>query len=96
MSSVGYDPDDNTTALVPSANVGLDYSKFLSGKGTKLSGVRLGLLEGFFNRTESNETTPVNEVMEKMVRKLTAAGATVVRINEPVYNATAIAFLDVQ
>lgn len=96
MSSVGYDPDDNTTALVPSANVGLDYSQFLSGDGTKLNGARLGLLEGFFNRRESDETTPVNEVMDRMVQKLTAAGATVLRINETVYNATSIALLDVQ
>lgn len=96
MSSVGYDPDDNATALVPSANAELDYSQFLSGDGSKLDGVRLGLLEGFSNRTESDETTPVNEVMDKMVQKLTAAGATIVRINETVYNATSIAFLDVQ
>lgn len=96
MASVGYDPDDNTTALVPSANVGLDYSRFLYGKGTTLIGVRLGLLEGFFNRTESSETAPVNEAMEKMTQTLTAAGATIVRINETIYNATSIAFLDVQ
>lgn len=96
MANVGYDPSDNTTALVPAANIGLDYSQFLSGDGTRLNGVRLGMLEGFFNRTESDETTPVNEVMDSMVQKLESAGATVVRINETVYNATSIAFLDVQ
>jgi Asp-tRNA(Asn)/Glu-tRNA(Gln) amidotransferase A subunit family amidase len=62
-----------------------------------LQGMRFGLLEGFFNRTSSNETTPVNDAMQKHVAKLRGAGATVVSINETIYNASAIlAVLDVQ
>ena len=88
MASVGYDPADNTTALVPSASVNLDYTAALHGGSLK--GLRLGLLEGFFNRTASNETTPVNAAMDATIAALTAAGATIVPIAESIYNATAI------
>jgi Asp-tRNA(Asn)/Glu-tRNA(Gln) amidotransferase A subunit family amidase len=94
MASVGYDPNDNTTATIPSASVGVDYSADVFG-GT-LKGLRFGLLEGFVNRTSSDETTPVNNVMGKMAAVLEAAGASVASVNETVYNATAIASLDVQ
>lgn len=95
MASVGYDPNDNVTAFIPSTSVGIDYSTSIYG--SSLSGMRFGLLEGFFNRTATNETTPVNEAMANVVNTLMAAGATVVPINDTVYNATAIsAKLDVQ
>lgn len=94
MSSVGYDSKDNTTVLKPASLSNVDYSTDVLG-GT-LRGLKLGLLEGFFNRTASNETTPVNEAMDDMVSVLRRAGATVVSINDIVYNATAIATLDVQ
>ncbi|KAG0650026.1 Glutamyl-tRNA(Gln) amidotransferase subunit A 2 [Hyphodiscus hymeniophilus] len=94
MSSVGYDPNDNATSLIPSSSVGVDYSEDVYG-GT-LKGLRFGLVEGFFNRTESNETTPVTTSMAEIVLLLRSAGATVVSINETVYNATAIGLLDVQ
>jgi Asp-tRNA(Asn)/Glu-tRNA(Gln) amidotransferase A subunit family amidase len=94
MSSLGYDPNDNTTALIPSSSVGVDYSETVYGGS--LEGLRFGLLQGFFNRTASNETSPVNSVMDEMVSLLKSAGAAVISINETVYNATAIAALDVQ
>ena len=61
-----------------------------------MKGLRIGLLQGFFNRTESNETTPVNNVMDEMVSLLQGAGVTVVQINETVYNTTSIGAFDVQ
>ena len=88
MTSVGYDSNDNTTSLRPSSVEGIDYSASMLG-GT-LSGVRLGLVEGFFSRTTTNETTPVNDAMDHVASILTAAGATVVKIDDPIYNATAI------
>ena len=88
MASVGYDPSDNTTALVPTTSVNLDYTAAIHGGS--LRGVRFGLLEGFFNRTASNETTPVNTAMNATISALTAAGATIVPISETIYNATAI------
>lgn len=88
MSSVGYDSNDNTTSLRPVAVDGVDY--VASMLGGSLAGLRLGLIEGFFNRTATNETTPVNDAMDHVVSILTAAGATVVHIDDPVYNATAI------
>ncbi|MCJ1252808.1 hypothetical protein MMC24_000614 [Lignoscripta atroalba] len=95
MASTGYDPEDNTTALVPADIRGIDYSASLAS-GT-LRGVRLGLLNGFFNRTAANETTPVNDVMDTMIQRLQVAGAIVVPINSSIYNATAILnTLDVQ
>ena len=88
MASVGYDPNDNTTALRPNSVDNIDYSASMLG-GT-LSGLRLGLIEGFFNRTATNETTPVNEAMDHIVSILRAAGATVIPISSSIYNATAI------
>lgn len=95
MASVGYDTTDNATAYIPSTSAGIDYSTSIYG--STLSGMRFGLLEGFFNRTATNETTPVNDAMANIVNTLIAASATVVPINDAVYNATAIsAQLDVQ
>jgi Asp-tRNA(Asn)/Glu-tRNA(Gln) amidotransferase A subunit family amidase len=94
MASVGYDPNDNTTAMIPSSSVGIDYSAGIFGGS--LRGLRFGLVQGLFNRTASSETTPVNNIMDDMVSVLQSAGATIVTINETVYNATAIATMDVQ
>ncbi|KAF4635958.1 hypothetical protein G7Y89_g2128 [Cudoniella acicularis] len=94
MASIGYDPNDNTTSLFPSSSTSVDYSAAISGGGLK--GLRFGLLEGFFNCTSSNETTPVNNAISYMVATFEAAGAEVVSTNETLYNATAIASLDVQ
>lgn len=95
MAGIGYDGDDNTTALIPQSSVGVDYSASLFGGS--LETMRFGLIEGFFNQEATNETTPVNDAMSSLVTVLTAAGATVVPVNDSVYNATAIsAVLDVQ
>lgn len=94
MASVGHDPNDNTTALVLPAVREIDYSTAIYE--SSLKGLRLGLLQGFFNRTVNSETTPVNQVMDQIVLVLEAAGATVVSINEAVYNITTIGTLDVQ
>lgn len=95
MSSVGYDARDNTTALVPAHVVGRDYVTAL--RGGSLNGLRLGLVQEFFNYTASNETTPVNDVMRSVVGKLQGAGVTVVNVTDAMYNSTAIsASLDVQ
>jgi Asp-tRNA(Asn)/Glu-tRNA(Gln) amidotransferase A subunit family amidase len=94
MASVGYDPADNTTAFIPSSVQGIDYSSEIYGGSLK--GFRIGVLEGFFNRTNSSETTPVNNAMANMISVLQTAGATTVSITETVYNATSLATLDVQ
>lgn len=88
MATVGYDLNDSTTILRPKSADGIDYSA--SMLGGSLSGLRLGLIEGFFNRTTTAETTPVNDAMDHVVSILTAAGATVIKIDDPIYNATAI------
>lgn len=88
MASVGYDPNDNATALIPSSSIGQDYSAALYGGS--LQGMRFGLVEGFFNRTASNETTPVNQAFDDMDAALTTAGATVVPITSTIFNSTAI------
>ncbi|OJD13232.1 hypothetical protein AJ78_06287 [Emergomyces pasteurianus Ep9510] len=95
MANVGYDPKDNVTALVPDSVVGVDYTPALAPGS--LRGIRLGLIEGFFNRTEDFETSSVNKVMDDMVSKLRAAGATVLTLDEKIYNSTMISNnLDVQ
>ena len=88
MASVGYDPNDNVTALIPHNSINEDYSAALYGGS--LEGMRLGLIEGFFNRTAGNETTPVNQVLDEMTAALTNAGATVVPIISNMFNATFI------
>ncbi|KAL9599244.1 MAG: hypothetical protein Q9219_003946 [cf. Caloplaca sp. 3 TL-2023] len=88
MASVGYDESDNSTYLVPQALRYVDYVAALHGGS--LQGVRLGLLEGFFNRTASNETTPVNEAMEATVSALIAAGAEITSISSPLFNSSYI------
>ncbi|KAF2774213.1 amidase signature enzyme [Teratosphaeria nubilosa] len=94
MASVGNDEQDNATALVPAGVRGTDYTAHLSAGSLK--GLRLGLVEGFFNRTPSPENDPVNEAMANNTSKLANAGATIVPIADPYYNATAIADLDTQ
>ena len=95
MASSGYDAADNATARVPSSLRSIDYAASLT-TGT-LKGLRLGVLNGFFNRTDSPEITPVNNAMDTLMSRLKAEGVTLVPINETLYNATAIqAALDVQ
>lgn len=88
MASIGLDAQDNTTSLVPAGIRGADYSDEL---GThSLKGKRFGVLEGFFNRTVTNETTPVNNAIDQMQARLQSAGAIIVPIHETIYNATEI------
>ncbi|KAF1849233.1 amidase signature enzyme [Cucurbitaria berberidis CBS 394.84] len=95
MASSGYDAADNSTARVPSSRRNVDYAASLT-TGT-LKGLRLGVLNGFFNRTDSPELTPVNNAMDTLMSRLELEGVTLVPINETIYNATAIqAALDVQ
>jgi Asp-tRNA(Asn)/Glu-tRNA(Gln) amidotransferase A subunit family amidase len=88
MSGIGYDSNDNTTALRPNWVHNIDYSSTMLGGS--LQGLRLGLIEGFFNRTATDETTPVNDAMAQVVSILTAAGVSVIPITDTIYNATAI------
>jgi Asp-tRNA(Asn)/Glu-tRNA(Gln) amidotransferase A subunit family amidase len=95
MATTEYDAADNETALVPPANRNIDYSASISG--LPLKGLRLGVLNGFFNRTNSSEVTPVNSAMNALMDRLTAEGVALVPIDEKIYNATAIqASYDVQ
>ena len=89
MASVGYDANDNTTALIPDGSADVDYTTAFSGSYS-LQGVRLGLVEAFFNRTASEETTPVNGVLDDMISTLEEAGATIIPITSPEYNSSAI------
>lgn len=95
MASTGYDAADNATGLAPPSNRNVDFAASLSK--ASLKGLRIGVLNGFFNRTESSEVTPVNHVMDAVMSRLTAEGVMLVPINDPIYDATAIqATLDVQ
>ncbi|EXJ66763.1 uncharacterized protein A1O5_09958 [Cladophialophora psammophila CBS 110553] len=99
MASVGYDPADNVTSAIPPSVLGTDYTSFISqGVRANLTGIRIGVLEGFFNRTASNETTPVNNAMDNVISMLQSHGASVILINDTTtYNATSIsAQMDVQ
>lgn len=95
MAGIRYDPRDSHTALAPPEAWGKDYSAALSGGNLK--GLRLGVLEGFFNNTHSDETTPVTDVMSSVLSSLSSAGVELVNITDSVYNAVRIsANLDMQ
>ena len=95
MASVGFDAKDNATALVPPGIQGVDYTAYLTAGSLK--GKRFGSLEGFYNRTATNETAPVNVAMADTIARLRGAGATIVNVTDTLYNATSIiATLDTQ
>lgn len=87
MAGVGYDPLDNATASVPTT-IKKSFSAALDGGS--LRGKRFGLVEGFFNRKATNETTPVNTVIDATVAAIAAAGGTIIPINSLIFNSTAI------
>ncbi|KAI6381806.1 hypothetical protein MCOR25_001037 [Pyricularia grisea] len=81
---------------VPEGAVGTDYVKeMLDGRGLKE--LRLGVVDGFFNHTADPETDPVNDAMQSMMSLLKDAGAILVNITDPVFDAVSILTnLDVQ
>ncbi|KAI0169028.1 amidase signature enzyme [Hypoxylon sp. FL1284] len=94
MASVGNDEADNATLLVPPEARDIDYSQNLDDGS--LTGLRIGLLDGFWNHTESDETTPVIDALASTVDFLRSQGVEIINVTESIYNATAIAQLDVQ
>jgi Asp-tRNA(Asn)/Glu-tRNA(Gln) amidotransferase A subunit family amidase len=95
LASIGFDSNDNVTALAPPEAIGKDYAAEICGGSLK--GLRLGVLNGFYNHTSSVETTPVNDAMGQMIGFLQAQGVEIVNVTEAIYNATDIsARLDVQ
>ena len=88
MTNVGYDPNDNATGLIPADSIGVDYAAALHGG--ILRGIRLGVIETFFNHTASNETTPVVAAINATLSSLTAAGVILVPISSSTFNSTAI------
>ena len=88
MASVGRDKDDTATEDIPASLLGYDYAA--AARGGKIRGKRFGLIEGFFNHTASNETDPVNDVMDEMIASLLTAGATIIPIMNPIYDSPQI------
>jgi Asp-tRNA(Asn)/Glu-tRNA(Gln) amidotransferase A subunit family amidase len=74
----GYDPDDPITAF-GSFKTPRTYTAFLDRSGLK--GARIGVLMDFFGREPVHQE--VNVVTEAAIRKMTDAGATILRINIP-------------
>ena len=74
----GYDPDDPITAF-GAPKIPRTYTAFLDRDGLK--GARIGVLTDFFGREAVHQE--VNAVTETAVRKMTEAGATIIRINIP-------------
>ncbi|KAI0113213.1 amidase signature enzyme [Daldinia grandis] len=94
MASAGTDEADNATFLVPPEPRGIDYTRGL--KDGSLNGLRIGLLNGFWNRTASDETTPVIETLESTINFLKSEGVEIINMTEPIYNTSSIADFDVQ
>ncbi len=94
MASVGLDLRDNVTTLAPPK---VRQRNLVASLHTgSAQGLRFGVLNGFFDHTASDETTPVNEIMGDVVSRLMAAGAEIVNITEAIYDTLTIAKLDVQ
>lgn len=86
---------DEACEGVPAGVKGVDYKEELE-KGAELKGMRFGLLQGFFNRTPGLETDPVNKAMEDVVSFLSDSGATIIPIQDKVYNSTQLLEMDTQ
>jgi amidase len=74
----GYDPDDPITAF-GAHRIPRTYTAFLDRDALK--GARIGVLTEFFGRESVHED--VNAVVEEAIRKMSAAGASVIRITIP-------------
>lgn len=74
----GYDPADPITAFGVH-KVPRSYAAFLDRNGLK--GARIGVLMDFFGRDPVHQE--VNTIMETVIKKMTEAGAAMVRINIP-------------
>ena len=74
----GYDSDDPITAFGVQ-KIPATYTAFLDRDGLK--GARIGVLMDYFGRDAVHQE--VNAVMETVIRKMTDAGAAMVRINIP-------------
>ena len=75
---VAYDPDDPQTALGFGQKQG-SYTRFLTPDGLK--GARIGILRdpaGFMTEPNSDDYKKVDEVFQKNIAELKAAGATIV------------------
>ncbi|KAI0849765.1 amidase signature enzyme [Daldinia vernicosa] len=94
MASVGADEADNATLLVPPEARGIDYTRGLDDGS--LNGLRIGLLDGFWNHTVSDETTPVIDALESTIDFLKSEGVEIINVTESIYNASSLADLDVQ
>ncbi|KAI1387462.1 amidase signature enzyme [Hypoxylon trugodes] len=94
MASVGADEADNATLTVPPEARGIDYSNGLNDGD--LEGLRIGLLDGFWNHTASNETTPVNNALASTIEFLKSQGVEIVNVTDKIYDASALANYDVQ
>ncbi|KAL2161237.1 hypothetical protein VTH06DRAFT_8457 [Thermothelomyces fergusii] len=98
VGAVARSPRDLAVALtVMAAARRRDYAAAgLRPDRDGLAGLRLGVLHGFFNHTPSPETTPVNDVMARMLSQLAAAGAEIVNITDRFPSVLSVAELDVQ
>ncbi|KAI2610134.1 amidase signature domain-containing protein [Hypoxylon fragiforme] len=94
MASVGADEGDNATFHVPPEVRGTDYTEGLNDGN--LSVFRIGLLDGFWNHTPSDETAPVIDAFSSAIDFLTAQSAEIFNVTDGIYNASALALFDVQ
>ena len=88
---VGTDPDDPTTAAASGKATG-DYAGFL--KPDALKGARLGVVKPLFGTKP--EHAEVNRVMQQALATLEKAGATLVTIDDPAFDADRLNADDVQ
>ena len=95
MKSVGFDEDDRITALRPDNISGVEYARNIDDAG--LSGWRVGLVKTFLSKEDSEETTPVNAALARVIGLLEAHGVEVIPIEEDIYDSPHILTnLDVQ
>jgi Asp-tRNA(Asn)/Glu-tRNA(Gln) amidotransferase A subunit family amidase len=81
---VGYDPRDPITAF----GVGKPPASYAKGlKANALKGARIGVMGNLYGKEERH--AEVNKVMEQVIRKMEAEGATIVRFALPEYDAIA-------
>jgi Asp-tRNA(Asn)/Glu-tRNA(Gln) amidotransferase A subunit family amidase len=78
---VGYDPADPITAF-GAGKPPASYAKGL--KANALKGARIGVMSNLYGKEDRH--AEVNKVMEQVIRKMEARGATIVRFDLPEYD----------
>lgn len=90
MSSIGSDPADNATITACASRIVRNNTvhPIFHYSPRNLNGKRIGILYPFINYTSSNETDPVTNSIQKVLKSLTSQNATLIHLNSTIHYST--------